>query len=324
MIDSKKSRVYFLRNANNPVLSALQDHPWEAKAVFNPAAWYDGKKVHVLYRAMSEDNTSVFGYAVFDKKLKLVSRNSEPVYVPRESFEEKKNPGGNSGCEDPRITKIGSRLYMLYTAYDGVNVPRVAISSIAVKDFAQGGWHWEKPVLISPPGFDDKDACLLPEKIGGRYVIFHRIGDSIDLAFLKELKFTDSNWLEEHKWLRPRPGSWDSLKVGIATPPVKTSAGWILFYHGVSVTRHTYRVGAVLLSLKDPEHIIARTEHHLFEPEVSYEREGQINNVVFPCGAVIIGDEVHLFYGGADSVVGIASMKVKALIALLRQPANRV
>ena len=187
LVHGTKSSFEFLRPEQNPIITPKKENEWEAKATYNPAAIYLDGKVHLLYRAQSNDNTSVFGYATSSDGVHIDFRSPEPVYVPREPFEQKLVPGGNSGCEDPRLTKIGDTIYMLYTAFDGKNPPRVAFTSILEKDFLKQVWNWKKPVLISPPHYDDKDACLFPEKINGKYVIVHRSGDDMDLIGLKNI-----------------------------------------------------------------------------------------------------------------------------------------
>ncbi len=314
--------VSFLRAKENPIIAPIKEHSWESRATFNPAALYLDGKVHIVYRAMSEDNTSVFGYATSNDGIQIDYRATDPIYTPRESFEQKLTPGGNSGCEDPRITKIGDTIYMLYTAYDGQNCPRVAATSIKEKDFLAQKWNWSKPVLITPPNIDDKDACVFPEKIKGQYFIIHRSGEDIDSAFVKSLDFDGKTWVEEYRWIMPRPGMWDSKKVGIASPPIKTKQGWVLLYHGVSDEDHFYRVGAILLDLKDPTKIIARLNEPIFEPETLYEKVGQIPNVVFPCGAVHIKDKIFIYYGGADEVIGVATINVDTLLKSLRLYTN--
>ncbi len=298
------------------IISPLKEHPWESKAVFNPAAIYLGGKVHILYRAMSEDNTSVIGYATSKDGINIDYRGPEPIYLPREPFETKSQPNWNSGCEDPRITKIGSHLYMCYTAYNGSSPPRVALTSISEKDFLEQKWNWSKPVLISPPDIDDKDAAIFPEKINGKYVVIHRSGQDIDISYHESLNFDGKHWLEEYRWIAPRKGMWDSRKVGISAPPIKTSKGWLLLYHGISDDDGYYRVGAILADLKDPVKILARTDDSILEPRFPFEKNGQVNNVVFPCGAVIKNDTIFMYYGGADSVVGVAAMPLPTLLRL--------
>jgi len=311
----KKNLVSFSRYQKNPILTADKHHPWEEKAVFNPAAIYLEGNVHLLYRAMSADNTSVFGYARSHDGKNIDFRAQEPVYFPRQSFEQKTIPGSNSGCEDPRLTKIGDKIYMCYTAFDGKNHPRVAFTSIKVTDFLSINWRWEKPVLLSPPDFSDKDALLFPEKVGDNYMFIHRVGNNVNYAFVSSLDFEKETFLEEYHWIKPRPGFWDSKKIGAAAPPIKTEKGWLLLYHGLS-DDEVYRVGALLLDKDDPTKVLGRTDHFIFEPEKDYEKYGQVKNVVFPCGVVLIEDEVYIYYGGADSVCALATVKLNDLLSL--------
>ncbi|MBU0457762.1 MAG: hypothetical protein ABH824_04190 [Nanoarchaeota archaeon] len=309
----KEKPVKFERATKKPLIIPNPKHPWESKATLNPGAIYLAGKVHLIYRAMSKDNTSVFGYANSKDGIHLDHRSPEPAYVPREHFEQKLIPGGNSGCEDPRLTKIDDKIYMCYTAFNGRNPPRVALTWITEKDFLAKKWNWSKPVLISAPNIDDKDACIFPEKLAGKYFIIHRSGEDIDSALVPSLDFENTHWLEEYRWIAPRKGWWDSQKVGISAPPIKTDKGWILLYHGVSEDK-IYRLGAILLDLKDPLKIIARTDNPLFEPETKYEKKGIVDNVVFPCGAVAIRDKIYIYYGGADQVIGVATIPIKKLL----------
>ncbi len=321
-LSQKEKPVKFERFKKNPTILPNPEHAWESRAVFNPAAIYLENKVHIIYRAMSQDNTSVFGYATSKNGLSIDYKDTKPIYVPRESFEQKLVPNGNSGCEDPRITQVDDKIYMLYTAYDGKNLPRVALTWIGIQDFINQKWNWSKPVLISPPDIDDKDACIFPEKVKDRYLIIHRNGNDIDYSLNSTLNFDNQTWLEETRWISPRAGMWDSRKIGIAAPPIKTSAGWVMFYHGVSDEDGFYRVGAILLDLENPTQVIARTNEPIFEPEAPYELEGQIPNVVFPCGAVLLKNKFYIYYGGGDSVVGVATIKKDALLKNLAANKN--
>ncbi len=313
-----EKRVELMKRAKeNPILEPIAAHEWESKAVFNPAAIDIDGTVHILYRAMGEDNTSVLGYAASKNGIKITKRSDRPAYVPREDFEIKKTAGVPSGCEDPRLTRIGNTIYLAYTAFDGVNPWRAALSSISVKDFVAERWDkWEKPVLITPDPVQDKDTALLPEKIGKQYMILHRIDPLLCADYLDSLDFTKSRLTRCIEIMGPRPGMWDSKKIGIAGPPIKTKKGWLLIYHGVSKTA-TYRLGAVLLDLKNPAVIISRSVDTIFEPLEEYERVGQVRNAVFSCGAVLRGDTLFVYYGGADTVVGVATMSLKKLLKIL-------
>ena len=112
---------------------------------------------------------------------------------------------------------------------------------------------------------------------------------------------------------------WDNEKVGITAPPIKTKHGWLLLYHGISKNHHTYRVGAVLLDLKDPAIVLARSTDPIFEPKEEYEKVGIVNNVVFPCGLILRDNLLYIYYGGGDRVVGVATMEIDIILdALLR------
>jgi len=300
MTATGKQIIKLDRCRENPIITPNPLHAWESKAVFNPGAILIDGAVHLLYRAMSRDNTSVFGYAKSEDGVHVSYRSPDPVYV--------------SGCEDPRLTKIGDRIYMLYTAYDGKHAPRVAITWIGVSDFLKQIWHWAPPVCISPPGVDDKDACLFPEQFDGNYFIVHRSGDDIDLARAPTLDFDGNTWLEDTRWIMRRKGMWDDKKIGLAAPPVKTEKGWILLYHGISGEDGFYRVGACLLDLKNPIDVIARLDTPVFEPEAEYEKNGIVPNVVFPCGAVVLGERLFVYYGGADKVVCASSVLLADLL----------
>ena len=107
------------------------------------------------------------------------------------------------------------------------------------------------------------------------------------------------------------------MKIGINTPPLKTSAGWLVFYHGISRVDRHYRVGALLFDLKDITKLIGRTPYPILEPEAYFEKEGIVPNVVFPCGFAIKGDDVYLYYGAADRVICGAKINVQLLVDYL-------
>jgi predicted GH43/DUF377 family glycosyl hydrolase len=317
MFPETDNRFSFKRSPKNPIITPDKKHPWEATATFNPATLRIKNTTHILYRTLSDDNTSYIGYASTKNGLSLFERALEPIYSPREDFESKKIAGANSGCEDPRLTKIGKVIYMCYTAFDGIGPPRVAITSITEKDFLKKNWKWKKPILITPAGFDDKDTCIFSQKIKGQYLFLHRVGNEICGDYLKSLNFKKETVKKCIRIIGPRINSWDSSKVGIAAPPIKTKKGWLLLYHGVSKNHNTYRVGAVLLDLKDPVNVLARTTDPIFEPRELYEKVGVVNNVVFPCGMVEKDGVLYIYYGGADTVVGVATMELDVVLKAL-------
>jgi beta-1,2-mannobiose phosphorylase / 1,2-beta-oligomannan phosphorylase len=315
LLASRNKIIRLERFGGNPIIRPDPDHPWEAQAVFNPAALKIDGKINILYRAMSLDNTSVLGYAATKDGITVEERLPEPAYRPREPFEGKLVPGGNSGCEDPRLTRIGDTIYMCYTAYDGKNPPRVALTSISVGDFSGKNWNWAKPVLVSPPGVDDKDAAIFPKKIKGKYVILHRLGLDIWIDFFDDLDFKSRKWLDGRVLMKPRGGKRDSKKIGIAGPPIETKQGWLLLYHGISKEDLSYGVRAALLDLDDPTKVLARTPDPILMPLTNYEMEGLVRDVVFPCGSVVLNDDLFVYYGGADKVIGVATIRLSELLS---------
>jgi predicted GH43/DUF377 family glycosyl hydrolase len=260
---------------------------------------------------------SVLGYASSTDGFIIDERLDKPIYTSRADFESRPGSDENFGCEDPRLVQIGDKLYMTYTAYDGVT-PRVAVSSISVDDFLGKRWDaWSMPDVITPPNVSNKDATILPEAVGGKYMIIHRVNDGICADFVSSLDFSKEKINKCIEIINPRPGMWDGEKVGIAGPPVKTKQGWLLLYHGVSRNKK-YRVGAILLDLKNPTTVLARTATPVFEPEESYERNGLVPNVVFPCSLIARQNIAYIYYGAADSVIGVATIGLDDLLSKLR------
>jgi predicted GH43/DUF377 family glycosyl hydrolase len=329
-------RLVLERFEKNPILNPDPGHAWESKAVFNPAALYEGGKVHILYRALGDDDVSVLGYASSLDGLHIQERLDKPAYVPRESFEGV-NPsyqpqvapsglymsggGAMGGCEDPRLTRIDDRVYLTYVAYDGRSQPRVALSSIHIDDFLARKWNWKKPVLISAPHIVDKNAAILPEKIEGKYVIFHRVFPNILIDFVDDLDFDGrTRWLKGQYEIpvRASNSAWDNLKVGCGAPPMRTKYGWLLIYHSVGVNGgYHYKIGAMLLDIKDPTKVLARSKNPILEPAAWYENNGWKGGVVYPCGAAIVKDRLFVYYGGADTVVCVASVKLNGFLEQL-------
>jgi predicted GH43/DUF377 family glycosyl hydrolase len=306
----------FKRHAKNPIISPDKRFSWRCLATFNPAAIELEGNIYILFRALSYDKTSSIGLAVTSDGFTIREILDTPIYVPRKPFEMKLMPG-HSGCEDPRAVKIGDKIYMFYTAYDNVNPPKVAVTSITINDFLNRNWKWSCPKIISPPGVDDKDACVLPEPIKGKYFYIHRVGGvNIAYDYLDSLEAVDPSTLVSRILFSPRTGMWDGKKIGLAAPPIKTEKGWLMLYHGVSHDNF-YHVGAALLDIQQPERVIARTTTTLLSPEASYEREGYVKNVVFPCGAINRDNRILLYYGAADTHVCVATATINEIFAEL-------
>lgn len=323
-----------VRHLKNPILSPYEKRLWENKQVFNTAAVYHNGQVHLLYRAVGDGDVSVLGYATSSDGTTINRRFARPAYIPREEFELSEKPksqkyfspyesggGGYGGIEDPRITKIEDKFYLTYVAYNGKTPPRLAMSYINVADFDKRDWQkWSKPVLISPPGEVNKNGCLLPEKVNGKYVIFHRVYPDILIDMVDNLDFDGKSvWLKGHYRIHPRPNFWDSNKVGIGPPPIKTKDGWLAIYQGVGFQDNgRYKIGAMLLDLKDPSKVLYRATNPILEPETYYENGGFKAGVVYPCGAVVLGDTLIVYYGGSDTYIAAATTNLNEFLDALK------
>jgi beta-1,2-mannobiose phosphorylase / 1,2-beta-oligomannan phosphorylase len=315
--------VKFTKFMENPILTIVPEHSWENSAVFNPTAIFLNGKVHIIYRAQGDDGVSRFGYATSTDGVTIDERLPDPIYSPREDFESKKVEGGSSGCEDPRITKIGETLYVCYTAFTGEGDARVALTEISVSDFLARKWEaWKKPILITAPGIYDKDACIFPEKFEGKYLFLHRITPGISVDYSDSLNFGDHNWLKTESYIVPHPHRWDNEKIGIGPTPIKTPEGWLLIYHGISKIDSFYRVGAMIMDLNNPQLITARTKYPILEPDEDYEKiDGR--GIAFPCGMVELGEDLFIYYGGGDMNVCVAKINKTELVESLVNQSNK-
>ncbi|HEX9114826.1 MAG TPA: glycosidase, partial [Anaerolineae bacterium] len=206
--------------------------------------------------------------------------------------------------EDPRITFVPEldKYAITYTSYSRGG-PGVSLALTA--DFHE----FERLGVIMPP--EDKDAALLPHRIGGNWAMIHRpvgpIGAHMWISYSPDLR----HWGSHKLILQARRGGWwDANKIGLNCPPIETAQGWLVIYHGVRQTAagQLYRLGLALFDLQSPEHCLRRGETWVFGPEESYERVGDVGYVVFPCGYTLgdDGDRINLYYGAADTCVCLA------------------
>ncbi len=315
-IKSKKpkkntKKISLKRYSENPIIK-ITDNEFENEATYNPTALKLDNEVYILYRAQSKDNTSTIGLAISRDGFKIEERLNEPIYVPREDFETKDKENAFSGCEDPRATIIGDRIYICYTAYSGVGTTKIALTSITKEDFLARNWNWDKPKVISDPTRNNKNACLLDEKIDGKYVFLHRLGGCIWVDRKDDLNF-ENDYVGGTIFVYPRKEMWDSRKIGIAGPPMKIKDGWLLIYHGLSLHDDKYRLGAMMFD-KKLEKVISRLDYPLIEPEMDYEMQGIRHDTIFSCGQVIIDGDIFVYYGGGDKNVGVATVSLSKLL----------
>lgn len=299
----------FRRYKNNPIIHR-ESVPYPCNTVFNAAATKYNDEYILLLRVEDFTGKSHFtlarskdGYHFSIDTKPWILPAEDPVFAPYEEY----------GIEDPRITKIGEEYYITYTAF-GPHGPRVAIGK--TRDFIQ----FERISLATE--VPNKDAVLFPKKINNEYIMLDRPGGfagsrgSIWIQYSPDLIF----WGKAKVLHTPEPG-WSATKLGISTPPIETPEGWLAFYHGVRTTGggYLYRIGAILMDLNDPSKIIGYTPHFIFGPEESYERTGDVPNVVFPCGVIVEEDgTIKMYYGAADTSIALAEANISDIVELCK------
>jgi predicted GH43/DUF377 family glycosyl hydrolase len=310
------------RYQGNPILTPRPECWWEQKGTLNcaAAAGPDGR-IHLLYRAVGFDGLSRLGYASTRDGTSIDERPTLPIYEG-----DLDDPYIRLGVEDPRITPLEGRHYVTFTKaslYPVGTPPRIQNE--------QAPWRVRAGLLATDdfrtfedlgqilPDVDTKDVVLFPERIGGRYVLLHRIYPDVQIAYGDDLR----HWHGHTTIMRPRPGTWEGERVGAGNPPLKSEVGWLLFYHANEFFRRAgnakrYRIGLAVLDLEHPERVIYRHPDPIMEPETPYERTGAVNDIVFVCGAVERGGRYLLTYGAGDGVSAVASVAKDAVLDLVR------
>jgi predicted GH43/DUF377 family glycosyl hydrolase len=301
----------FTRHARNPVLTAA-DWPYPVNAVMNAAATLvdddtvlvcrveDRRGISHLALARSPDGSG--GWEIGKAPLLAASPDH-----PEEEW----------GLEDARVTRVDELgcWVVVYTAF-GRGGPGISLATTT--DFES----FERFGVVMTP--ENKNGALFPRRVAGEFVLLHRPvssfggGSGIWLSRSPDLR----SWGPPVLVLPAREGGWwDSVRLGAGPPPIETASGWLLLYHGVrqTVSGALYRMGAVLLDLDDPALVLARSPDWLLGPVTDYERVGDVPGVVFPCGLVSPpgSDELRVYYGAADTCIGLASASLAQLLGYL-------
>ena len=299
----------FVRHPGNPILSAEQ-WPYPVNAVFNPAAARVGDMTILLARAEDRRGISHLAVARSHNGIDEWSIDKTPLLAPDDGVVSEQ-----WGFEDPRVVWVDEldRWVITCTAY-GPAGPAVYLAT--TEDFGSV----ERVGIVRQP--EDKNAALFPYRFDGRWALLHRpktqFGGARGEIFLSRSEDLVS-WSAPEQVLQPREGAWwDSLRIGIGPPPLRTEHGWLLIYHGVkeTVAGEIYRVGLALLDLEEPTRVLRRVGPWVLAPYAPCERSGDVPNVVFPCGLVHdpATDLVHLYYGAADSSICLATASLTDLL----------
>lgn len=322
------------------------DYSWENRAVLNPGIVQTSEGTVMLYRGVGMDKVSSIGKCIVNMDL-VIQRDANPAMYPEFEYE-------SSGLEDPRIVEFEGKYYVFYTVYDGNNAQFAFASTNNLQHFEKKGVissgikYIDFVDIVKVRNLDpeyifwcdyttkyrgrdvllwQKDACIFPKRIGGKIALLHRILPSIQIVYVDDWKdFSTEAWrehlnnLDKFELLKPKFW-WEDRCIGAGSPPLETEHGWLLIYHGVQGRgeKFVYRAGAALLDLENPQKVIARLEQPLFEPSDDWEKQGEVNNVVFPTGTVLHDDDLWIYYGGADSVIGAKTVSLKGLLSELEK-----
>jgi predicted GH43/DUF377 family glycosyl hydrolase len=287
------------RISPTPIISP-RGNGWESAGTFNPAVIERAGKTVMLYRAQDGKGTSRLGYAESSDGIRF-TRRAEPVLVPAEAYE---NEGG---VEDPRLVKFGDTYYLTYTGYNRKDAQLCLATS---KDLIR----WERKGVIVPAYKGrwnvrwTKSGAIVPQKIGGKYWMYF-LGTSADNKDQAGLAYSTDliHWIEatDGPVLPVRPGQFDSRVAEPGPAPIVTEKGIVLIYNGAD-DKLVYRTGVAVFDGKDPSRLIARSHAPVFAPEKEWEKVGQVPNVVFVEGMIRRGHRYWLYYGGADTYIGVA------------------
>jgi predicted GH43/DUF377 family glycosyl hydrolase len=303
----------FHRYKKNPILKA-ENWPYPINSVFNAGATLmpDGTTL-LLCRVEDRRGLSHLSAARSSNGIDGWKIDPQPTLLP----DPDNYPEELWGIEDPRITFVPElkKYAVVYTAYtrDG---PGVALAM--TEDF----YSFQRYGVIMPP--EDKDAALFPERIDGNWAMIHRpmspARAHMWISYSPDLK----NWGKHVLMMVARKGAWwDANKIGLSPPPIETSSGWLVIYHGVkqSCSGCIYRLGLALFDLNNPEICIKRGNEWIFAPEEPYEQSGDVGNVVFPCGYTIgsDGDSINIYYGAADTCIALATGSIKEMSKWLNE-----
>lgn len=326
------------------LLESRSDIEFENGGVLNPACVEKDGIIHMFYRAVRKRNFSTIGYCQI-KDGQVVYRMDEPILKPEYLYE-------RMGIEDPRVTYLDGKYYMLYTAYDGINALIAYATSNDLK-------NWTKKGLISPQiSYDEaedifrnsgvsnkytffeqyyryenndkihlweKDAMLFPKKINGQFALIHRVLPGIQICYFDDFEqLTQDFWkkylvnLNNYVIIDPKM-EHESGYIGGGAVPIETEKGWLLIYHSVEEHKGNkiYRASVALLDLKNPQKVVGRLPYPLFSPEEIWEKKGEVNNVVFPTATSIDGDILSIYYGAADDMVGVRTVSLRDLLSKL-------
>jgi len=347
IIKDKNEVIKLKKVSHNPVLSPSL-YGWESQGTFNPATVVCDGIVHLFYRALGNDGISRVGYASSKDGIHFDTRLTYPVYVSQSYEEAKKHfpytsparlvydrelyPSGGSwgGCEDPRSVIIDGIVYITLNIFNGWNSLRVGVISIKESDLLKKRWNWSNLSYITKLGDRQKNWVLFPQKFDGKFAIFHNLdlGDPVrvGVSFVNNLDESESPLGSAPGSAAPDPQrlpdhivAWHKHTRSASCPPIKTKDGWLLLYHAMDKDgNNLYKLGAMLLDIKDPRKVLYRANHPILEPDEWYENDWK-PGIIYASGAIVKKGILYVYYGGGDKHVCIASISLKELLDSLKE-----
>ncbi len=326
---------------------------FENDGVFNPAVISEDDAIHLFYRAVRVGNYSSIGYCRLVQPDKVEVRHKKPLLFPEYKYESQ----GIEDPRISKIEDTYYMTYTAYNKINAAGA--VATSPDLKKFKKEGvitpqlTYREYKHLVECSPGLNekyffhykifkehglgpevagklniwDKNLMFFPKRINGKFALLHRIHPGIQLVYFDRFEdLTREFWedyfmnLEKHIVMDPEL-YYESSHIGGGCPPIETDQGWLLIYHAAQDTPHgfKYHASAALLDLQDPKKEISRLKSPLISPTFKWEKEGVVNNIIFPSGAIVYDDHLYIYYGAADERVGVASIELNELLDQLKK-----
>lgn len=335
------------------ILLEKTDNGFENEGVFNPGIFQEENTVHMFYRAVRTGNFSSIGYCKLAGPLTVVERSKEPVFYSSNSSEFQ----GVEDSRITKIEDTFYMSYTAYdginafgsyaTSKDlknferkGIITPKFTfeeysdlikkncdkISDAHIMFYSLFARYRLLELMKGKIYVWDKNLVFFPKKINGKLAVLHRLYPSIQILYFEDpVELTIEFWkeyvsnLHKHIVLLPK-GLHEGSHIGAGCPPIETEFGWLLIYHSAQHTSKgfIYYACAALLDLQNPKKIIGRLKEPLFSPTETWEKEGYVNNVVFPTGTATFNEDLYIYYGAADSRVAVASVNINDLLKKLK------
>ncbi len=324
---------------------------FENDGVFNPAVINARDEIHLFYRAVRTGNYSSIGYCSLSEPFKIKRRRDKPLLIPEHAYESQ----GMEDPRITSIDDHFYMTYTAYDRVNAAGA--VATSSNLKKFQKLGvispklTYREYKHLIECCPGLNekyfyhykifkehglgpevagklriwDKNLMFFPRKFNGNFALLHRIHPGIQIVYFENLdELTQEFWehyflnLEKHIVMDPVL-DYESSHIGGGCPPIETKEGWLLIYHAAQDTPQgfKYHASAALLDIEDPQKVISRLTTPLISPTYEWEQEGVVNNIIFPSGALVEGDDLYIYYGAADERIGVAKVELNLLLGEL-------